>query len=205
MKLRILLILIFLPFLTFAEGDVKDEFLRELNLKSANVETITSNFVQTKHNSMLANDATSRGRFRFKHPSRLALLFDEPQGDCVVMGATDFLIRAGGSEKVVKIASNPLYEQLQGVFTACFSGDVAALSNEGVFRCEKNAEQYTVRINPESKRARRYIAEIVLIFSRVDMLLDELRIVEVSGNYTSYHFSNRKTNQPIDDQLFDCK
>ncbi len=189
----------------FAQSSVRENFLRELNAKSAHVQTIESNFVQVKHNSMLAQDVRSAGLFRFKHPAHLALVYDDPKGDCVVMGAEDFMIQAGGTRKVVKIASNPLYQQLQHVFAACFSGDVTALSSEGVFRCEERGGQYTVRINPDSKRARRYIAEIVLVFSRVDMLLDELRIVEVSGNYTSYYFKNRKTNVRLDDAVFACK
>lgn len=188
-----------------AQPSVREDFLHELNAKSARVQTIESRFVQIRHNSMLAQDVSSEGTFRFKHPSRLALVYDRPAGDCVVMGAEDFMVRAGGTKKIVKIASNPLYRQLQQVFAACFSGDVTALGGEGEFRCERKEGQYTVRISPDSKRARRYIAEIVLVFSRADMLLDELKIVEVSGNYTSYHFKNRRANVRLDDGVFACK
>ena len=206
MKYRIItLLLVLMSVSAWAQGGLKEEFLEELHAKSADVRTIVSDFVQVKHNSMLARDAESRGSFKFKHPSRLALIYTDPKDDCVVMGKEEFMVEAGGARNVVKISSNPLYEQLQQVFTACFSGDVAALSSEGVFCCEQHEGQYTVRINPDSKRARRYIAEIVLVFSRQDMLLDELRIVEVSGNYTSYYFKNRQTNLELDDSLFECK
>ena len=104
----------------------------------------------------------------------------------------------------MKIAANPFFLQMQQVFAACFSGDIAALCSEGSFRCEKGPETYTVRITPESKRARRYITELVLVFASRDMLLNELRMTETSGNYTLYRFRNKQTNQPVADSCFDC-
>ncbi len=187
------------------QEDIRQKFLEELIAKGTKVETISSEFVQVKHNSMLANDVKSRGEFRFHRPCRLALIYDEPKGDRVVMGESDFLIVAGGTHSVVKIPSNPLFAQMQEVFAACFSGDIGALTSDGMFRCEQTPEGYTVRITPESKRARRYISELILKFNARDMLLDELRIMERSGNYSSYLFQKRKINLPIDEQSFSCE
>ena len=188
-----------------AQADIQQRFLEDLNRKSTSVESICCDFIQTKHNSMLAQDARSEGVFYFKRPSRLALLYTGHNHDRIVMGEIDFMVVAGGTAHTVKIASNPLYQQMQEVFSACFSGDVKALSSGDEFRCQQLNGQYEVRITPSSKRARRYIAELVLVFSKKDMLLDELRIIERSGDYTSYQFRNRKTNQKIENSVFECK
>lgn len=187
----------------YAQGTLREEFMRELHAKNAHVKTIVCDFVQYKHNSMLADDVQSSGRFRFKRPSMLSLIYDVPQGDRIVMGAVDFEIVAGGMKSVVKIESNPLYAQLQQIFAACFSGDISAFTNGNEFSCEETADGYVVHIVPESRRAKRYISEIVLGFSKEDMLLDELRIVEKTGNYTRYLFKERRTNLPVPDDVFD--
>lgn len=188
----------------FATNDIKEEFIALLHEKSAGVETIACDFTQVKHNYMLARDVESRGKFRFMRPGKLTLLYDEPQGDRIVMGDADFLVVAGGARSMVKISSNPMFAQLQQVFTACFSGDISAMCSDGEFCCEKIPTGYVVKIIPSSKRVRRYISEIILTFSHNDMLLDELRLVETTGNYTGYRFSARKTNLPILESLFDC-
>lgn len=204
MKNKILTLLLSLWWCTgYAQPTLQEEFLAALNTKNASVKTIQCNFTQVKHNTMLAQDAESSGTFYFKRPGKLALLYDKPTGDRVVMGQTDFLIVAGGSRSVVKIAANPLFLQMQQVFTACFSGDITALSSDGVFRCQKRRERYTVEIIPQSKRARRYISKMVLVFSIKDMLLDELRMEEASGNFTLYRFTDKQTNQPVPDSYFD--
>lgn len=189
---------------TSAAEPLQEEFLAALKSKSSHVETITCDFKQVKHNSMLAEDAQSRGEFYFKRPSMLTLRYEAPAGDRIVMGDSFFMVVAGGARNVVKIASNPFYQQLQEIFAACFSGDIAALSSNGDFRCEKREESYTVHIVPQSKRARRYISEVVLVFSERDMLLDELRMDEPTGNYTLYRFKHKEINRPVDDSLFDC-
>lgn len=186
----------------YGQETLKESFVRELHAKSADVQTIVCDFVQLKHNSMLAGDARSHGKFCFKRPCQLSLVYDEPKGDRIIMGEVDFEIVAGGTKSIVKIASNPLYAQLQQIFAACFSGDIAAFTNGNTFSCEEHASGYVVRIHPDNKRAKRYISEIVLSFSKSDMLLDELRIVEKTGNYTQYLFKERKTNLRVDDALF---
>lgn len=204
MKNKILIPLLTLWWCTgHAQQTLQAEFLTALRAKNTSVETIKCDFTQIKHNTMLAQDAENSGVFYFERPGKLALLYDNPTGNRIVMGQTDFLIVAGGSRSVVKIASNPLFLQMQQVFTACFSGDITALSGDGVFRCQKSRERYTVEIIPESKRARRYLSKIVLVFSIKDMLLDELRMDEASGNFTRYIFTNKQTNQPIPDSCFD--
>ncbi len=205
MKTKILILLLSLPWgAGYAQQSLQEEFLAALRANSTETETISCDFTQVKHNSLLAQDAESSGKFYFKRPGKLALIYDDPAGDRVVMGETSFLIVAGGSRSVVKISANPFFLQMQQVFAACFSGDIAALCSEGAFRCEKGAETYTVRITPESKRARRYITELVLVFASRNMLLDELRMTETSGNYTLYRFRNKRTNLPVADSCFDC-
>lgn len=188
---------------THAQPTLQEEFLAALRAKNAEIETIACDFTQVKHNSLLAGDAESRGKFRFRRPCRLALLYDAPAGNRIVMGETEFLIEAGGMRNVVKIAANPFFLQMQEVFAACFSGDIEALCSEGEFRCEQCEGTYTVRIVPRSKRARRYVSELELVFSSRDMLLDELCMREPTGNYTRYRFENRKTNLPVADDCFD--
>lgn len=205
MKNKILILLLSLFCLPgYAQQALQEEFLAALKARNTGIETIRCDFTQVKHNTMLAQDAASAGEFYFKRPGKLALLYDKPAGDRIVMGDTEFLIVAGGSRSVVKIAANPLFLQMQQVFTACFSGNIAALCTDGVFRCEKGRGTYTVEIVPESKRARRYISKIVLVFSMKDMLLDELRMEEPSGNFTQYRFTARQTNLPVPDSRFDC-
>lgn len=188
----------------YAQESLQERFMQQLHAKSAKVETIVCDFVQLKHNSMLAADVKSSGKFHFKRPSLLSLVYDTPQGDRIVMGEEMFEIVAGGVRSVVAISSNPLYAQLQQIFAACFSGDINAFTNGNDFSCEEQSSSYIVHITPENKRAKRYISEIVLTFSKTDMLLDELRIVEKTGNYTRYLFKSRRTNVDVADRVFDA-
>ena len=65
----------------YAQQTLQDEFLAALRANNTQIETIGCDFTQLKHNSLLAQDAESSGKFYFKRPGKLALFYDEPAGD----------------------------------------------------------------------------------------------------------------------------
>jgi outer membrane lipoprotein-sorting protein len=59
-----------------------------------------------------------------------------------------------------------------------------------------------VVLKPERGKLGAKIAEIELIFNRTDMSINRLKMVEKSGDYTMYLFTNKRFNVTIDGQLF---
>lgn len=184
------------------EVDPAEGFAARLRDKCAQIESIECRFVQTRRMAMLRDEVRSEGNFYYRRENGgIALVFDEPKGDMIVLGQSKFKIVADGRKSVVGVNSNPMLRRMQGMFEACMSGDAAALSAGGEVRYFDCGDSYRVEIVPAG-RARNTIKRIVLGFDKRTMTLSTLSMEEASGDELSYVFSDKKFDTEIDGSHF---
>lgn len=184
------------------EVDPAEGFAARLRDKCAQIESIECRFVQTRRMAMLRDEVRSEGDFYYRRENGgIALVFDEPKGDMIVLGQSKFKIVADGRKSVVGVNSNPMLRRMQGMFEACMSGDAVALSEGGEVRYFDCGDSYRVEIVPAG-RARNTIKRIVLGFDKRTMTLSTLSMEEASGDELSYVFSDKKFDTEIDGSHF---
>ena len=181
-------------------GSTQEQFERELKLKNESVSSIKCHFIQTRDISVLQNVVRKEGTFYFQRPGNMLLSFND--GDYIKMTEEWFEMKTGENTTTTKISSNPMLRNLSTILSACVVGDFAQMIRGFSIQVQSQAKQWVVIMTPQRGKAASKISQIVLHFDRETMSLNTLKMVEKSGDYTMYGFSNKQFNVAIDSKLF---
>ena len=181
-------------------GSTQEQFERELKLKNESVSSIKCHFIQTREMSVLQNVVRKEGTFYFQRPGNMLLSFND--GDYIKMTEEWFEMKTGENTTTTKISSNPMLRNLSTILSACVVGDFAQMIRGFSIQVQSQAKQWVVIMTPQRGKAASKISQIVLHFDRETMSLNTLKMVEKSGDYTMYGFSNKQFNVSIDGKLF---
>lgn len=188
-------------FTASAQNDsTEEQFERELKLKNESVTSIKCHFLQTREMSVLQNVVRKEGTFYFQRPGNMLLSFND--GDYIKMTEEWFEMKTGENTTTTKISSNPMLRNLSTILSACVVGDFAQMIRGFSIQVQSQAKQWVVIMTPQRGKAASKISQIVLHFDRETMSLNTLKMVEKSGDYTMYGFSNKQFNVAIDGKLF---
>lgn len=186
---------------SFAQDSQLAEFERELKQKNHSVESVRSDLVQTSELSVLGDKVEKRGSFSYHIPSKLLLQFED--GDYIKMNEQAFEMRSAGSVSSMKAAANPMMKSLNTILSACVAGDLSTLTRNFTICLTGTAQEWVLTLQPRQMRMASYIARIVISFDRGDMSLNELRMEQAGGDYTSYRFYHKEFNVELAESLFD--
>ena len=184
------------------EPNIEKEFESRLDASSSQNKTIVSRFTMVKGVAGIKKQLESCGDFYYDNSGNMAMIYDTPKGDKVVMNGDDFAIVVGGKAISSNASSNPMIAQISYMMQASMSGDVAALGRGWELKIEKTESQYRVSITPTERRVKRYILAMTMLFDKCTMTLDSLRIDENRGGFTSYIFTSKELNMVIDPIFF---
>ena len=87
------------------------EMMQKAMERFKGMNTLTANVTQTKHNTMVAKDITSKGNFYFKKPNKMCMTFNEGK-DMMLMNGESFTIVKDGVRNTAQSGGN---EQLQSL------------------------------------------------------------------------------------------
>ncbi len=184
------------------QSTTEQEFNRQLEAVSSRNKTIKCDFKQTKKVKNIKQPMVSTGKFYYDNSGSMALVYDQPQGDKIIMGGDRFTIISMGRKAVNEASSNPMLSQVSNMMRACMTGDVSRLGRGWNSAVSDTGKNYEVTLTPSDRRIQKYLAHMVLLFNKSDMSLDSLLMEESSGGYTLYEFSGKQFNKTLDSAVF---
>ena len=172
-----------------------------VNETSKTTQTIQSDFVQYKHLDFLSNDIVTHGKMVFKSPNKVRWEYTEPFRYSIVFLEDKLLINDGGSKSNVDMGNSALFQKLNQLIVNSVKGD---LFQDSDFDMEyfKAQDYYKVVFKPRDEKIKSYIATFILIFDKVQAAVQEVKMVEPSGDFTRIVFTDRKINQTVNDAVF---
>jgi outer membrane lipoprotein-sorting protein len=175
------------------------------NLKEAGekTNTISCEFDQVKHLSVLSNSINSYGKFYFKKKQNICLEYSNPEGNLIVMNGEKLKLVSNGKTTIFGMRGNPFVGMLGNMLTACMTGNIALFGKESDIEYYESKSCYTVIINPTSNRVKGHLQMILLQFDKTDMTLSKMKMVENENDYTVYEFKNKKLNIEVDSTKFE--
>lgn len=185
--------------------------IREAAKKYESVNTLITAVTQTRHSTIIAEDAVTEGHFYFRKPDCMCMVFKESGEQFYAVGNTYVMVKDGKSHtaKGKGKGDNP-FETLKLVFGDLLSGkDNPELSQIAEVDLEKQGDICTVTIVPvigDAKNRRRMM--FTSCVATIDLKTAELRRVRINekdGNYTQYDFSNYLPGAEISSDVFSPK
>lgn len=205
MKIKSYILILIGLSISFAAGsqDLQAGFVEELRQSTAGVESISCRLTQTRAMSVLVKEDVKAGKFYYLRPGNILLSFDD--GDYILMTDSHFRMKSGNKKNSMKISSNPMLKELKNLLTACMTGDISMISKGFDMELAEDGGSYSLKLVPEDKRAASRISAIELVFDARDMSLAKLEMVEPTGDFTRYEFTDKVFNKELDPSVFDLK
>ena len=169
--------------------DVEKLFQTELQEKNEDVIAIKCRFKQIRQVYYLAEPAVKEGDFAFTKPNDILLAFDD--GDYIKMTSEYFEMKTGSNVAKTKVSSNPMLKNLSSILSTCVLGEFDKMSAGFNVEIEQQAKEWIVNLTPKQSKMAAKISNIIIAFNKADMSLNLLKMVEKSGDYTAYNFTDK--------------
>ena len=197
-KILLLTLLLGFTIMANAQIDVISEKIYNANLK---INSISASFIQTKRIAFMQGDVTSNGSFFYEKPDKLAMKYDKPAGDLMILNEDQFVMIADGKYSKRSVKQNSNVSQLQNILSSCLHGDFKKM-NASEFKHVENAQQYIITANLNKASDNSAIEQVVISYDKSDMALSSLQTIESDGSFTLYRLENKKLNTSFDESVF---
>lgn len=165
------------------------------------VESIESDFIQTKHLDIFNEDIISKGTFYYKSDDKISLNYTHPSSYLMVINGEKIKIVSDGKKNVMNLKSNKVMKEMRAMLAGCMSGNLSQVKGYQMDFFEDN-KFYLVKVKPTNKNVTDYVTGFDIYMDKNDLSVSKLRISEAGANYTEYLFSNKKFNTLTDDSKF---
>jgi len=213
MKRVIIIFLVILSPLGAIAGDLqkdpqqpgdKGRVFSEIASAASRITTISSEFIQEKHLSMLENVAFSKGRFYYKRDDRLRWELIEPvPSGFVVNGekAKQWRGRSGPGQSFavrqvpfIKLFTDQVFAWARADFKWMQQGYRITLLSES---------PVDLKLVPVLSQEKEYLDHIRIVFAAGAGHVSAVEVHETDGDFTIIRFLNTVLNLPLHDDLFD--
>ncbi len=198
-------ILIFIPVFAFSQAklstEVQQDFRKEMIAFSQKIETLSSDFTQTKHLEMMEDATISKGKLYYKAPNILKWEYNSPYDYKILFKGNRLFIDDEGDKSVTNLASNKIFEKIIDLISGSINGKL--LDDEENFDISyyKNGNEISAILVPKDPSLKEMFSEITLIFNE-NHLVNQVKLKEDAGDYTEISFKNILVNKPIDENVF---
>ncbi len=199
---KIILTLSFLLCTLFTQAQ-DQKILQDIQNANSSIKSLESHFVQTQTLAAKKKTVTTEGTLYLQDSDKMAMHYNAPSTDLLVINGNDFYMSRGGRKKLYNTAKNAMMERLQATLLHCLHGQPTPLAqkNESELSIATTKEAYIVTLTAKKKQSRGY-AKIVLTYDIKTKLLSSMQMDEFNGNSTTYTMSNIKTNTSLDSAVF---
>ncbi len=204
--MRILkLVIFFISVATFAQTPLTEaeavKFQEIIFQRANSLESLSSEFIQTKYIKMMKGAAISSGRLYYKAPDVLKWEYRNPYNYKILFKDDQLIINDDGYKTVTDLKSNKLFEKLVTLISGSINGRLLEDKKNYDVSYFKTANLISAVIVPKDKSIREMFNQIVLLYDR-NFIVISVRLVEASGDYTEIDFKNIRVNLPLNPTIF---
>ena len=182
-------------------------FMSELGKRASDFKTLKTDFIQEKKMAMFKEKMVMKGRIYLQKPSKIAWHVDSPIRYSVLI--TDKLIRQWDSDtdkvQEISLAKNPIFQNVLNQMNVWFSGSYGSMLDTNTVTVLKTDPLVIEFLPKEGNIAKKVIKNITITFRSDQKYLQQIRILENSGDITTIRFSNTQMNPPLNSTNFEVK
>ena len=180
-------------------------FKNRLNLMSASLNTIESDFIQEKKLDMLSNTLISKGSFCFKKENQIRWEYRQPYRYLIIINQDKIFIKEDKDQRQYDVKSNKIFQEMNRFISGCIQGDILKNEKDYQIKYYEDHHAYFVTLVPVSEKMRQMLSEVQIWFDRDNLTVTRIRMLESGGDYTKIDFTNKKLNTEIPLEKFSFK
>ena len=180
------------------------EFQAALSRSNASVNTVSSDFAQTKNLALLADKIKSKGKFFFKKEDKVRIEYTSPYSYLLVMNSGQIMVKDEQKTSKVNTKNSKTMQSVNRIMIDCMRGTVMNNPDFKVTAYESGST-YLLSLSPSNDAMKKMFKSIDVYLSKKNFDVDRLVMNEQGGDFTDMDFSNTQHNVALNDALFKVK
>jgi outer membrane lipoprotein-sorting protein len=177
------------------------QFQQLLARSTAALQSIQSDFVQTKHLSLLSDKITSRGKFYYRKEDKVRIEYMTPFQYLLVMNGGQIMVKDEQKTSRINARNSKVMQSVNRIMIDCMRGSVFSNPDFKVTAYE-NGSNYLLSLAPANDAMRKMFSKIEVYLTKTGYDVDRLTMNEQGGDYTDMDFSRTQHNIALNDALF---
>ena len=177
-------------------------FMKDVAGKANDLESLSSDFTQTKFIQLMEDKAVSKGKLYYRAPNVLKWEYSSPYDYKILFKENRLYINDNGDKSVTNLRANKLMEKLVSLISGSVNGKLVADYDNFDVSLTRNGKWVTALIIPKDPSIKQMFHEIIMVFNQ-DNILNSVRLKEEGGDYTHIDFKNIKMNTPLEESIFE--
>ena len=178
-------------------GDI-DLLKNKIRESSVQTQSISSDFTQEKHLTMMEEVLVSQGRFLFKKENKVRWEYFDPIIYAIIINQNKFTINNDGKTSEFDTKSNKLFKEINNMIVMAIRGNFVDNPDFAASFFQNN-DTYLAVLKPQNKLLENIIIKIEIRFSKSELAVTEVIFIEPGDDFTKIIFANRKANIEIKD------
>lgn len=166
------------------------------------LQSLQSDFTQTKEVSYMDNAIRSVGKLYFKAPDRIRWEYTSPTNYVVIFDGQTMHTVEGGRTKTTKLTANRRMKGLNDLLAGSLQGGTMLDESRFDITYYRDKAGYVALLVPKDKGLSRYIRQVELTFDSSSLLLTRVTLTDPAGDTTQLAFANQRKNMAVDDATF---
>jgi len=182
---------------------VKDlgAFQQQLAKSTSGLQSLQSDFAQTKHMALLSDKIISKGVFYYRKEDKVRIEYTSPFRYLLVMNAGQILVKDEQKSTRINARTSKVMQSVNRVMIDCMRGSVFSNPDFNVSAYE-NAGSYLLAMSPANASMKGMFSQIEVYLSKGSLDVDRLNMTEQGGDNTQMDFKNSRRNLTLSDALF---
>ncbi|MBR4498014.1 MAG: outer membrane lipoprotein carrier protein LolA [Bacteroidales bacterium] len=184
-----------------ATGKEKDDFFSQISQVSKETKTLTCDFTMSKESTLIQDRNESKGKMYFQAPHKLRWEYTSPNKSALIVNEQNVVLKNADGSTNTNVNTRML-KGLSDIIIGTIDG--SGLQDEKNFTSTlvymSQSTNYILQLEPKGRLANLY-KQIDIVFNKA-YLAESIELTEKNGDSMTIQFSNHKTNQQIDQNLF---
>ena len=178
------------------------DVLEKMEKSSNALHSLQCDFVQSKRMKILNKDMISKGVLYFKKPDKIRWQYTTPYDYTFIMNGDKVQIKSTKSTKNIDIQGNKIFRQVTSIILNTITG--GGLKNSPDFDVElfKLNDVFFAKMRPKKREVMQVYSSIEVYFNASLTMVESIKMIEKSGEYTVVKLISPKVNNPINENVF---
>jgi outer membrane lipoprotein-sorting protein len=175
---------------------------KKLKVISLTINSITADFVQEKHLSVLLVPAVSSGKFYYSAENMVRWEVTTPDPYLVIINGAFLTVVENAKTKRFDTKTNKMYGKINELMIGSIKGTLGDDNKKYGQAYFESSSHFQMKLFPLEKMAKKYLEEIQIFFEKTDYHVSTIKMIEPGGDFTIIHFFNKSINGQLNEGLF---
>ena len=176
-------------------------FQQSLAKSTAAIQSIQSDFVQTKHLSLLSDKITSKGKFYYRKEDKVRIEYTTPYQYLLVMNAGQIMVKDEQKTSKINTKNSKTMQSVNRIMIDCMRGSVFSNTDFRVTAFESGGS-YLLSLVPANDAMKKMFKQIDVYLARSSFDVDRLTMTEQNGDFTDMDFTKTQHNVALNEAIF---